>query len=56
MKYGQTDAIKSLVNKLNADILQVYNDNSQDLTPQAFPRAGEEDLVAQALLNLRGMV
>ena len=56
MKYGETDPIKSIVNKLNADILQVYTDNPRDRASLAIPHVDEEDLVAQALLNIQGMV
>lgn len=55
VKYGQTDAIKTLIGRLNADILQIYEDDTQARTPSAIPQAGEEDLVAQALLNMQGM-
>lgn len=56
VKYGETDAIKLLVNKLNADIFQVYNNDTQDCVSSTIPRVGEEDLVAQALLNTQGTV
>jgi len=56
VKYAETDAIKLLVNKLNADILQIYNNEPQDCTPFSIPQVGEEDLVAQGLLNIRSMI
>lgn len=56
IKYGETDAIASLVRKLNADILQVYSNDARDPVSSAIPQVDEEDLVAQALLNIRGKV
>ena len=56
VKYSETDAIKGLVNKLNANILQVYSNDAQEPLSFTIPHAGEEDLVAQALLTMQGTV
>ena len=56
MKHAETVAVKQLVDKLNADVLQIYNEDTGERCSVAISHANnEEDLVAQAPLTVEGM-
>ena len=55
VKHTETPAIKQLINKLNADVLQIYNEDTEHGSA-ATPSVDGEDLVAQALLAVQGMI
>ena len=56
MKHAETVAVKQLVDKLNANVLQIYNEDTGEYCSVAISHANnEEDLVAQALLTVEGM-
>lgn len=53
MKHTETAAVRQLIDKLNADVLGIY---SEDTGEVILHEDSEEDLVAQALLKTLGMV
>ena len=53
---SEANAIKHLIAKLNSDILQAYNEGTNDHVPVAIPQPGKEELVIQALFNTQGMI
>lgn len=56
VKHAETVAIKQLIDKLNADVLQIYNEDTGENCSVAISHANsKEDLVAQALLTVEGM-
>ena len=56
MKHVETPAIKQLIDKLNADVLQIYNEDTEHGSVATPPANSEEDLVTQALLTTQGMI
>lgn len=56
MKHSEADAIKRLIAKLDGNVLQAYDEGTDDHVPVAIPQPGEEELVIQALFNTQGMI
>ena len=55
MKHVKTVAIKLLIDKLNTEVLQIYNKDTKERGPAAVTN-NKEDLVIEASLTMQGMV